>query len=272
MRAVKSRITKLLAGLEVELKEAWRSGELLPLLFLLYFFQGLIALIASSMPKEEALFQRLSGYGDSALYQLAGWPVLAVSMTITGSMTEYLVAMGRRGLVEALATTPTDRRLQLAAHSTSLSILMILYFLSLSAPTIALRSGPQQLGNLLPALLILALGLLPLTFLGFVVANLALRFRGATVPELVNSFIFTFTGIVYPITIFPPLVQAVAQLLPHPHIAEAVRSAVYYGILSPLQSWLLLLMLLGYGLLASLLYSSLEGGIRKGGIYEVPTE
>ena len=199
---------------------------------------------------------------------------LGLKIVDSRDLTAHMAEVGRDCdlVVEALATTPTDRRLQLAAHSTSLSILMILYFLSLSAPTIALRSGPQQLGNLLPALLILALGLLPLTFLGFVVANLALRFRGATVPELVNSFIFTFTGIVYPITIFPPLVQAVAQLLPHPHIAEAVRSAVYYGILSPLQSWLLLLMLLGYGLLASLLYSSLEGGIRKGGIYEVPTE
>jgi len=269
---VSSSLSKFLAALEVELKEVWRSGELIFVFVLLYFLQGVFALIGLSMPKEEELFLRLSGYRDSVLYQLAGLPVLMVSLVFVGSMTEYLMLMGRRGLVEVIATTPTDRRIQLAAHSTSLTVVTVVYYLSLTAPSIALRSGLQRLGNLLPALLALALGLLPLLFLGFTIANIALRFRAWAFSELVNSLIFTFTGILYPLVIFPPLVQAISRLLPHPHVAEAVRAAVYYGLVAPAQSWVLMLMILGYGVLASILYSSLERGIRRRGAYEAPVQ
>jgi ABC-type polysaccharide/polyol phosphate export permease len=269
---VSSSLSKFLAALEAELKEVWRSGELISMLIILYFLQGVFALIGLSMPKEEDLFLRLSGYGDSVLYQLAGLPVLMVSIVFVGSMTEYLIVMGRRGLVEVIATTPTDRRIQLAAHSMSLSMIMVFYFLSISAPSIALRSGLQHVGNLLPALMVLALGLLPLLFLGFAIANLALRFRAPAVSELMNSLLFTFTGVAYPLVIFPPLVQAISRLLPHPHVAEAVRAAVYYGLVVPAQSWVLLLMTLGYGVLASFLYSSLERGIRRRGLYEAPAQ
>ncbi|MDJ0274350.1 MAG: ABC transporter permease [Nitrososphaerota archaeon] len=263
---------RFLVVVESDLKELWRSGELVLMAVLLAFFQGLFFLIGTLVRREQELFARISGYNDSVLYQMAGVPVLLLSLVMVSAVGEYVIELGRRGALEHIQTLPVDMKLVMGAHATTIVSVSLLYYFAVTVPFVYLRGGPGAVAHLLPAMLVLALGLLPLFLFAALVALLTLLVRTEAFLELVSASVYTFTGIAYPLTVFPQFVALVAQLLPHPHVAESVRLAVFYGVLEPARLVPMLAVLAGYAVFSTAIYSRIERVLRRGGRYEVVTE
>jgi ABC-type polysaccharide/polyol phosphate export permease len=267
-----SSIGKFLVVVESDLKELWRSGELLLMAVLLAFFQGLFFLIGALVRREEELFAKISGYSDSVLYQMAGVPVLLLSLVMVSAVGEYVIELGRRGALEHIQTLPVDAKLVLGAHSATITLISLVYYLVVTVPFVYVRGGLQAVSHLLPALLVLVVGLVPLFLFAALVAILTLLVRTEAFIELVSATVYTFTGVAYPLTVFPQIVVTLAQLLPHPHVAESVRLAVFYGVLEPARFIPMLVVLAGYAVFSTVLYSRIERALRRGGRYEVVTE
>ncbi|MCS7117550.1 MAG: hypothetical protein NZ957_02015 [Thaumarchaeota archaeon] len=258
--------------IEADLKTLLRTGELPLMLLMLGSFQFLFFAIGSVLRKEEQLFFQLTGYGDSVLYQIAGMPILFLSIGMSWAIGQFVIELGRGGKLEQLQTTATDFRVVIAGRFIVMAIMSLLYYLAITVPFIQIRAGPEVLSHFLPALLVLMLGFVPIFLFAVVVSVVMLLARTEALIDLVSSIVYTFTGVAYPITVFPAVVQTLASLLPQTILAETVRNIVLLGVLEPARLIPFIAVALGYGVFSYLLYSKLEYSVRRGGRYEVVTE
>lgn len=270
MRAARA-LGPFLAVVEADLKTMTRSGELPLMLLVMGSFQALFFAIGSALRREEQEFARLAGYGDSVLYQVAGMPILFLSIGMSWAIGQFVIELGRGGKLEQLQTTYADFRVVVAGRFVIMTLMSLFYYVAVTVPFIQFRA-PDALPRFLPAMLVLVLGLVPIFLFAVVVSVTVLLLRTEALIDLVSSIVYTFTGVAYPITVFPAVVQALASLLPQTHVAEVVRGVVLLGIQEPSRLLPFAAVLLAYSVFSYLLYSRLERSVRRGGRYEVVTE
>lgn len=242
------------------------------MLLVLGLFQSVFFVIGSVVRKEEQLFSQLTGYVDSVLYQIAGMPILFLSIGMSWAIGQFVIELGRGGKLEQLQTTYTDFRVLLAGRFIIMAVMSLFYYLLLTIPFIQIRAGPGAFSHFFPALLILMLGFVPIFLFAVIVSVMILLARTEALIDLISAVVYTFTGIAYPLTIFPAIVQTLASLLPQTVLAETVRNVVLLGVLEPARLIPFIAVALGYGVFSYFLYSRLEHNVRRGGRYDVVSE
>lgn len=213
-------------------------------------------------------FERNTGSANYVAYLIIGGSVFTL---VTGAMWNIGYWMRREqqtGTLEALYLTPTGRGVMVAGVSLYHAVR------GLFTSTVAYVAGcllfgvnPFQ-GDIFLAYLFLLVGMIPLYGLSFLFGALVLRLKEANALVSLMQWVVSFlVGAFFPVTFFPPLLQAIALAFPPTWMTNGVRAALL-GVGYFFDQWYLdLAVLWGFALVLPLLglwvFTAAERGIKR---------
>ncbi|GAB4479467.1 MAG: hypothetical protein Kow0088_20400 [Anaerolineales bacterium] len=245
-------------------------GEVILDTFIPIVFAAMPILLGRAMGGENAAaaFQRNSGSANYVAYLLIGSSVFTLVSFAFWHVAYWLRWEQESGTLEALYLAPIHR-IWVAAGTALYSCGRAL-FAALSAYLLGAliwRFNPLQ-GELGLALLFILVGFPSLYGLTLLYGALILKVKEANALVGLMQWAVSFLmGVFYPISIFPPLLKAIAFLFPPTWMTNGVRSALL-GVGFFLGHWYLdLAILWGFMLLAPLfgywVFSGVENNVRR---------
>jgi ABC-2 type transport system permease protein len=223
-------ITKLLAFLWRDWEQA-RSYKLAFLLQLAGYALPLALLYFLGRLFDQVDLAALSQYGGSYVtFVLVGIIVTTLAGTSLRSFSSSLRTAQQMGTLEVLlltrASLPTIL-LGWAMYPMVRAIVAVAVFLAAGFLFLGLRLDNA---NLVGALLVLVLTVIVMGGLGLAAASFTLVFKqGDPFTFIVVVASGMLSGALYPVSVMPGWLQAVAQLLPHTHAISAMRAAALQG-------------------------------------------
>jgi len=171
-------------------------------------------------------------YFAFALVGLAFFDYLSVSViTFERSLREER----QNGTLEALLATQTSLPTILAGSAIYPFVLMALRTLIYLAWAVLVFDFPVAAANWLGLLLVLACSVLAFAGLGVISASYSLVFKGTNPTKwVVIGLSGLLGGTLYPVSVLPEPLQAVARLIPVSYSLEAMRAALLEGASSGL--------------------------------------
>lgn len=267
----RSHIRALLASLRTRLLIISRyQGQLVTDLVIPIVMAYLPILMgrATGGDQAAAVFAEKTGTANYVAFMLIGSSVYTIVSFAFWHIANWLRWEMQTGTLEALYLTPTGR-IWVAGGTMLYSMLrgvatsIVAYFIG----ALIFRFNPLQ-GELLIALLFIIVGLLPLYGIALMFGAIILRLREANALINLMQWVVSFLmGVYYPVTIFPPLVRALALIFPPTWMTNGVRSAIlgvgfffgdWYKDLAVLWVFLLIAPLVGYWV-----FSNVEASVRR---------
>ena len=173
------------------------------------------------------IFESNTGTANYVAFMLIGSSVFAVVSNAFWHIANWLRWEMTTGTLESLYLAPTDRFW--VAGGTALYSMLRSLFSAFSAyflGSLLLGVNPLQ-GDLLLALVFLLVGMLPLYGVSLLFGAVVLKLKEANSLINVMQWVVSFLmGVYYPVTIFPPLMRAIALLFPPTWMTNGVRSAL----------------------------------------------
>ena len=173
------------------------------------------------------IFESNTGTANYVAFMLIGSSVFAVVSNAFWHIANWLRWEMTTGTLESLYLAPTDRFW--VAGGTALYSMLRSLFSAFSAyflGSLLLGVNPLQ-GDLLLALVFLLVGMLPLYGVSLLFGAVVLKLKEANSLINVMQWLVSFLmGVYYPVTIFPPLMRAIALLFPPTWMTNGVRSAL----------------------------------------------
>ncbi len=245
-------------------------GQLILDTFIPIVFAAMPILLGRAGGEENAAaaFQRNTGTPNYVAYLLIGSSVFTIVSFAFWHIAYWLRWEQESGTLEALYLAPVHR-IWVAAGTAlyscgrALFAALTAYFLG----ALILRFNPLQ-GELGLALLFILVGFVPLYGLTLLYGAVILKVKEANaLVGLMQWGVSFLMGVFFPITIFPPLLKAIALLFPPTWMTNGVRSALL-GVGFFLGEWYLdLAVLWGFMLLAPLLgawvFTRVENNVRR---------
>jgi len=223
---------------------------------------------ASGTDNAAIAFQRNTGTANYVAYLLIGSSVFTIVSFAFWHIAYWLRWEQESGTLEALYLAPVHR-IWIAAGTAlyscgrALFAALTAYFLG----ALILRFNPLQ-GELGIALLFILVGFIPLYGLTLLSGAVVLKVKEANaLVNLMQWAVSFLMGVFFPITVFPPLLKAVALLFPPTWMTNGVRSALlgigfflgkWYLDLAVLWGFLLLTPFLGYWV-----FQQVENNVRR---------
>jgi len=223
---------------------------------------------ASGTDNAAIAFQRNTGTANYVAYLLIGSSVFTIVSFAFWHIAYWLRWEQESGTLEALYLAPVHR-IWIAAGTAlyscgrALFAALTAYFLG----ALILRFNPLQ-GELGIALLFILVGFIPLYGLTLLYGAVVLKVKEANaLVNLMQWAVSFLMGVFFPITVFPPLLKAVALLFPPTWMTNGVRSALlgigfflgkWYLDLAVLWGFLLLTPFLGYWV-----FQQVENNVRR---------
>ncbi len=223
---------------------------------------------ASGAENAAIAFQRNTGTANYVAYLLIGSSVFTIVSFAFWHIAYWLRWEQESGTLEALYLAPVHR-IWIAAGTAlyscgrALFAALTAYFLG----ALILRFNPLQ-GELGLALLFILVGFIPLYGLTLLYGAVILKVKEANaLVNLMQWAVSFLMGVFFPITVFPPLLKAVALLFPPTWMTNGVRSALlgigfflgkWYLDLAVLWSFMLITPLLGYWV-----FRQVENNVRR---------
>lgn len=223
---------------------------------------------ASGAENAAIAFQRNTGTANYVAYLLIGSSVFTIVSFAFWHIAYWLRWEQESGTLEALYLAPVHR-IWIAAGTAlyscgrALFAALTAYFLG----ALILRFNPLQ-GELGLALLFILVGFIPLYGLTLLYGAVILKVKEANaLVNLMQWAVSFLMGVFFPITVFPPLLKAVALLFPPTWMTNGVRSALlgigfflgkWYLDLAVLWSFMLITPLLGYWV-----FHQVENNVRR---------
>jgi len=245
-------------------------GQLVLDTFIPIVFAAMPILLGRASGAENAAiaFQRNTGTANYVAYLLIGSSVFTIVSFAFWHIAYWLRWEQESGTLEALYLAPVHR-IWIAAGTAlyscgrALFAALTAYFLG----ALILRFNPFQ-GELGIALLFILVGFIPLYGLTLLYGAVVLKVKEANaLVNLMQWAVSFLMGVFFPITIFPPLLKAIALLFPPTWMTNGVRSALlgigfflgkWYLDLAVLWGFLLLTPLLGYWV-----FRQVENNVRR---------
>jgi len=211
----------------------------------------------------------LSGGGVSPeqwLYQLVGFTVMMVSLSMSSSSAWFFRRGLMTGRLEYLLASPVHVVIAVTSSALVNVIFNVIYFILVTSVGVVTVYGIGRLANLLGAILFLAAALVPVVGFNLIVGVSTIILREPEpITNVVNSIVSAVSGFTYPATLLPLILREVGRALPFSHIVEGARSFIA-GSFQVSHLSLQLLMLV-YLLLGLLIYNAGERVIvRKSGV------
>jgi ABC-2 type transport system permease protein len=207
---------------------SYRLGFVLEVLAVLFFVGGFFFVGRLVTP---ANLPALAEYGgDYFSFVLVGIALIGFQYAALSSFSE-VIRMGQvTGTLEAMLVTPTRLGTVLAGSALSSFLsaaVRVMLYLALGALAFGARLGGADLPT---AFLALVLAVLAESGFGlFSAAFIMVLKRGDPVNFLLSGTATLLSGIYYPLSVLPGVLQALAHLLPLTYALRAMRGALLLG-------------------------------------------
>lgn len=182
-------------------------------------------------------FRANTGTDNYVAYLLIGSNIF---MIVSGALWNFGFWLRREqqtGTLESIYLAPTSRWLILAGVALYGTLRNGINFgLAFTLGCLVFGVNPLQ-GDIVLALVFLFLGIIPLYGVSLLYGAIVLKFKEANAMiQLAQWLVSLLMGIFFPITIFPPLLRAVALLFPPTWMNNGVRAALL-GVGWFFQTW-----------------------------------
>jgi ABC-2 type transport system permease protein len=255
------------------LGECMRAGLYLVLRLTLRQY-GVLLSVSMLVPFFAALFY-LGGWAATGgradlnkfLYQLVGMVLLVVAQSASSNIlwNMYMVTSG--GQLEYLAASPSRPLAVLLAFYLVELVVVGLGAAVIAAFIIATLKGPLFVLAMLLAVAVAAVTSLPVVGLTLALAYFLPSIRNPTpLSTILGVAVVFFGGVLYPVTVFPEVLQVLSLLLPFAVWAEFARS-VALGLQAPLRQFGLLMGYFAYFAMGLAVWGLLMRRLRRYGLY-----
>lgn len=203
------------------------------------FTAAVLILLGRTMagPRAAENFEMNTGTANYVAYLLIGSNIFIIVGGALWNLGFWLRQEQQTGTLEALYLAPTSRLLILVGVALYSALRSLINFgLAFCLGCLLFRVNPLQ-GDILLALGFMSLGLIPLYGVSLLYGALVLKVKEANaLIRLAQWALPILTGVYFPIVVFPPLMRAVALLLPPTWMINGVRASLL-GIGWFLQTW-----------------------------------
>jgi hypothetical protein len=235
------------------------------IIILTYVFTGFLYIVGSAFGGSSGSLSTSSNI-DPFAYRAVGSSIVVLSMMILSAMGQYIYSSMLSGRLEALLASPISLSAVLVVTAIPMMIFGLSIFMATAAPAIYIALSKYGVITAIGSIAIIAFGMIPLFILGFLLSIAIAKLGSPVILNLLQAFIFTFSGALYPLIILPELLRLLPLSLPTYYIAEALR-----GLISSESQSLalggeprLLIVTLAYGSIGSILYRRFSRSIRGG--------
>jgi len=253
--------------LEAEVKEfivrdLW---SITAIIILTYVFTGFLYIVGSAFAGSSGSLSASSNI-DPFAYRAVGSSIVVLSMMILSAMGQYTYSSMLSGRLEALLASPISLSAVLVATTIPMMVFGLSIFMATAAPAIYIALSKYGVITAIESIAIIAIGMIPLFILGFLLSIGIAKLGSPVILNLLQAFIFTFSGALYPLIILPELLRLLPFSLPTYHIAEALRGLIFSESQSLALGGVpgLLIITLAYGSIGSILYRRFSRSIRGG--------
>lgn len=232
-------------------------GGLAMLIIMPYLVAGGTAFMAS-------FFTRISGL--DFIRQFIGFEVILMSMIMVQTGARFLSEERSGGRLEALMVTPTSMYTILLATSMTMILVNMGAYVIASMPIIYGIFGLMGLIRLIPSLVILFIGLIPLYGIGLILAGVVIKLRDVdSLMNVITSLLSVLSGATYPIYVLPKWVSLIVIAMPMYQLYQTTLSIMINGKV-PALIYGLLASIVAYLALGVFTYGRVERNVLKGGI------
>jgi len=196
---------------------------IMPFLFTLMIF-GMGQFVGGS--DASANFAARTGTTNVLVYEILGSAVWMTSWVVVEDVGVALRDEQMKGTLEQNFLAPVSRFALLVGLSlTDIVITSAVFVVVVGATTMIVL--PTASLSLVPAFLILLVGLVPLFGIGFIFAGFVIRFKEPYIfTQILNLLFATLTGTYYPVSLLPYWVQFLSGVLPQTYVVENMRRIV----------------------------------------------
>jgi ABC-2 type transport system permease protein len=231
-------------------------GEFAIFLMLPFLFTFLILGMGSAVGGSNATmyFALRTGTTNIVIYEILGGAVWMVSWIVVEDVGTAIRDEQIKGTLEQNFLAPVRRFTLLVGLSLTDVVITSAIFLIVVGVSVAIAL-PSSFLTIIPAFLMLLLGLIPLFGIGFLFAGFVVRFKEPYIfTQIVNLLFATLTGTYYPVTFLPYWIQLISGALPQTYVIADMRRIVLsnqalvnlYGSLFVLLSLALAYPIIGY--------------------------
>lgn len=235
-----------------------------------YMFTAMTSMMGSFVGGADAAqsFAQRTGTSNFFLYQLLGAALWMLCILVLVDIGQALRSEQLRGTFEQNFLAPVRMVYWLIALTFSqLTLALIIFFGTVIPPV--LYANPNGVPELLQALLVLFIGVIPLYGIGFAYASIVVKLKE---PQSLNGVLIILFGILtgtyYPVTLLPAWVQTISRFIPNTYVNVELREILIFNqnIVSQLGSITILVIMgiiyptLGYGAYRVILRSVKRGG------------
>ncbi|MGC9225905.1 ABC transporter permease [Caldivirga sp.] len=232
-------------------------GGLLILIIMPYLVAGGMAAMAS-------FFTRVNGV--DFIRQFIGFEIIMVSVIMVQTGARFLNEERSGGRLEALMATPVSMYMVLFATSIVMVLVNVGAYVVASLPIVYGTFGLSGLVRLIPSMIIVIVGLMPLYGIGLALAGLVIRIRDVdALMNVVTSLITVLSGATYPLYVLPKWVSAVVVAMPMYQLYQSTLSIIMGGGVSAL-IYGLAASTVAYLMLGVFTYGRIEKSVLKAGI------
>jgi ABC-2 type transport system permease protein len=243
-------------------------GEFAIFLMLPFLFTFLILGMGTAVGGSNAAsyFASRTGTTDIVIYEILGSAVWMTSWVVIEDVGTGIRDEQVKGTLEQNFLAPVRRFTLLVGLSLTDVVITSALFLIVVGVSVAIVV-PSSFLTIIPAFLMLLLGLIPLFGIGFLFAGFVVRFKEPYIfTQIVNLVFATLTGTYYPVTFLPYWVQFLSGILPQTYVISDMRGIVIanqavvnlYGSL-----FILLALALAYPIIGYAVFRRIE---RKAGV------
>ena len=197
-----------------------------------------------------ALMMVMSLFFDDPVYHtrlLAGLLAISALFYIAYGMAFDVLGQRNRGVYKLLRITPVRTPVFIIRLALARSVVALSCTLFVLAAGLIILQIPFSLAGLPMLFVVLALGMVTFTFLGFIIGNLGNDESGvATLTNVVTLPLLFLTETFYSLESAPLWIQTLRDALPFNHFLNAIRACLEGH---PSAAALPLLIVLGYGVL-----------------------
>ncbi len=232
-------------------------GGLIILIIMPYLVAGGMAVMAS-------FFTRVSGV--NFIRQFIGFEILTVSVIMVQTGARFLNEERSGGRLEALMATPVSMYMILFATSMVMVIVNVGAYVIASLPIIYGAFGLSGLIRLIPSMVVIIIGLMPLYGIGLALAGIVIRIRDVdSLMNVITSLITVLSGATYPLYVLPKWVDLVVMAMPMYQLYQTTISVIMGSGISTL-IYSLVASTIAYLMLGVFTYDRIERSILKNGI------
>jgi ABC-2 type transport system permease protein len=196
-----------------------------------YMFTGMTSMMGTFVGGSTAAFNfaQRTGTSNFFLYQMIGAALWMLCLLVIVDIGQSLREEQLRGTFEQNFLAPVRMSYFLVSLTVSHFVLALIIFFASLIPAIV-YSGTTSALELLQALSILFLGVIPLYGIGFAYSSLVVKLRE---PQSLNGVLIAVFGIItgtyYPITLLPAWVQLVGNAIPNTHVNNQLREILIFN-------------------------------------------